>query len=328
MSKKIKNNKKIDVLQKQDKKEVEIGVLPNFKNENYLKLKQEMELILKKEQEEYERALEEARKQKKIEEENIRKAQEYIKEQKRLQKEMQEVENNIEQPEILKQVDIFTNLNDKRMKNRKREIERTNTLPNDFRVKKDLQINKLPNKPRTAKLNSPEEVATMLVASKKEIFERSGKTKAMKKAKLTKEQKLEMEKLFLERVELEAKFINMFQPKGLKIPMYEIYWIVQNDIISGQKIYKDNKNPFKSVTEFQFCDSLVWACRYLLEMVYTVEYPLEFLKKDCLEYSEELYKRFKLVNGNVTAWEVEIASLDLMKYLIQRFRYSAMVVNV
>lgn len=328
MSKKIKNNKKIDVLQKQDKKEVEIGVLPNFKNENYLKLKQEMELILKKEQEEYERALEEARKQKKIEEENIRKAQEYIKEQKRLQKEMQEVENNIEQPEILKQVDIFTNLNDKRMKTRKREIERTNTLPNDFRVKKDLQINKLPNKPRTAKLNNPEEVATMLVASKKEIFERSGKTKAMKKAKLTKEQKLEMEKLFLERVELEAKFINMFQPKGLKIPMYEIYWIVQNDIISGQKIYKDNKNPFKSVTEFQFCDSLVWACRYLLEMVYTVEYPLEFLKKDCLEYSEELYKRFKLVNGNVTAWEVEIASLDLMKYLIQRFRYSAMVVNV
>lgn len=328
MSKKIKNNKKIDVLQKQDKKEVEIGVLPNFKNENYLKLKQEMELILKKEQEEYERALEEARKQKKIEEENIRKAQEYIKEQKRLQKEMQEVENNIEQPEILKQVDIFTNLNDKRMKTRKREIERTNTLPNDFRVKKDLQINKLPNKPRTAKLNNPEEVATMLVASKKEIFERSGKTKAMKKAKLTKEQKLEMEKLFLERVELEAKFINMFQPKGLKIPMYEIYWIVQNDIISGQKIYKDNKTPFKSVTEFQFCDSLVWACRYLLEMVYTVEYPLEFLKKDCLEYSEELYKRFKLVNGNVTAWEVEIASLDLMKYLIQRFRYSAMVVNV
>ena len=182
MSKKIKNNKKIDVLQKQDKKEVEIGVLPNFKNENYLKLKQEMELILKKEQEEYERALEEARKQKKIEEENIRKAQEYIKEQKRLQKEMQEVENNIEQPEILKQVDIFTNLNDKRMKTRKREIERTNTLPNDFRVKKDLQINKLPNKPRTAKLNNPEEVATMLVASKKEIFERSGKTKAMKKA--------------------------------------------------------------------------------------------------------------------------------------------------
>lgn len=328
MSKKIKNNKKIDVLQKQDKKEVEIGVLPNFKNENYLKLKQEMELILKKEQEEYERALEEARKQKKIEEENIRKAQEYIKEQKRLQKEMQEVENNIEQPEILKQVDIFTNLNDKRMKTRKREIERTNTLPNDFRVKKDLQINKLPNKPRTAKLNNPEEVATMLVASKKEIFERSGKTKAMKKAKLTKEQKLEMEKLFLERVELEAKFINMFQPKGLKIPMYEIYWIVQNDIISGQKIYKDNKNPFKSVTEFQFCDSLVWSSRYLLEMVYTVEYPLEFLKKDCLEYSEELYKRFKLVNGNVTAWEVEIASLDLMKYLIQRFRYSAMVVNV
>ena len=137
-----------------------------------------------------------------------------------------------------------------------------------------------------------------------------------------------MEKLFLERVELEAKFINMFQPKGLKIPMYEIYWIVQNDIISGQKIYKDNKNPFKSVTEFQFCDSLVWACRYLLEMVYTVEYPLEFLKKDCLEYSAELYKRYKLVNGNVTAWEVEIASLDLMKYLIQRFRYSAMVVNV
>lgn len=328
MSKKIKNNKKIDVLQKQDKKEVEIGVLPNFKNEDYLKLKQEMELILKKEQEEYERALEEARKQKKIEEENIRKAQEYIKEQKRLQKEMQEAENNIEQPEILKQVDIFTNLNDKRMKTRKREIERTNTLPNDFRVKKDLQINKLPNKPRTAKLNNPEEVATMLVASKKEIFERSGKTKAMKKAKLTKEQKLEMEKLFLERVELEAKFINMFQPKGLKIPMYEIYWIVQNDIISGQKIYKDNKTPFKSVTEFQFCDSLVWSSRYLLEMVYTVEYPLEFLKKDCLEYSEELYKRFKLVNGNVTAWEVEIASLDLMKYLIQRFRYSAMVVNV
>ena len=287
-----------------------------------------MELILKKEQEEYERALEEARKQKKIEEENIRKAQEYIKEQKRLQKEMQEIENTLEQPEILKQVDIFTNLNDKRMKTRKREIERTNTLPNDFRVKKDLQINKLPNKPRTAKLNNPEEVATMLVASKKEIFERSGKTKAMKKAKLTKEQKLEMEKLFLERVELEAKFINMFQPKGLKIPMYEIYWIVQNDIISGQKIYKDNKNPFKSVTEFQFCDSLVWSSRYLLEMVYTVEYPLEFLKKDCLEYSEELYKRFKLINGNVTAWDVEIASLDLMKYLIQRFRYSAMVVNV
>lgn len=328
MSKKIKKNKKIDVLQKQDKKEVEIGALPNFKNEDYLKLKKEMELILKKEQEEYERALEEARKKKKIEEENIRKAQEYIEEQKRLQKEMQEIENTLEQPEILKQVDIFTNLNDKRMKNRKREIERTNTLPNDFRVKKDLQINKLPNKPRTAKLNNPEEVATMLVASKKEIFERSGKTKAIKKAKLTKEQKLEMEKLFLERVELEAKFINMFQPKGLKIPMYEIYWIVQNDIISGQKIYKDNKNPFKSVTEFQFCDSLVWSSRYLLEMVYTVEYPLEFLKKDCLEYSEELYKRFKLINGNVTAWDVEIASLDLMKYLIQRFRYSAMVVNV
>lgn len=328
MSKKIKKNKKIDVLQKQDKKEVEIGALPNFKNEDYLKLKNEMELILKKEQEEYEIALEEARKKKKIEEENIRKAQEYIKEQKRLQKEMQEVENKLEQPEILKQVDIFTNLNDKRMKNRKREIERTNTLPNDFRVKKDLQINKLPNKPRTAKLNNPEEVATMLVASKKEIFERSGKTKAMKKAKLTKEQKLEMEKLFLERVELEAKFINMFQPKGLKIPMYEIYWIVQNDIISGQKIYKDNKNPFNSVTEFQFCDSLVWSSRYLLEMVYTVEYPLEFLKKDCLEYSQELYKRFKLVKGNVTAWEVEIASLDLMKYLIQRFRYSSMVVNV
>ena len=328
MSKKIKKNKKIDVLQKQDKEEVEIGALPNFKNEDYLKLKKEMELILKKEQEEYERALEEARKQKKIEEENIRKAQEYIKEQKRLQKEMQEIENTLEQPEILKQVDIFTNLNDKRMKTRKREIERTNTLPNDFRVKKDLQINKLPNKPRTAKLNNPEEVATMLVASKKEIFERSGKTKAMKKAKLTKEQKLEMEKLFLERVELEAKFINMFQPKGLKIPMYEIYWIVQNDIISGQKIYKDNKNPFKSVTEFQFCDSLVWSSRYLLEMVYSVEYPLEFLKKDCLEYSEELYKRFKLINGNVTAWDVEIASLDLMKYLIQRFRYSAMVVNV
>lgn len=328
MAKKIKKNKKIDVLQKQDKKEVEVGVLPNFKNEDYLKLKKEMELILKKEQEEYEKALEEARKQKKIEEENIRKAQEYIKEQKRLQKEMQEAENTIEQPEILKQVDIFTNLNDKRMKTRKREIERTNALPNDFRVKKDLQVNKLPNKPRTAKLNNPEEVATMLVSSKKEIFERSGKTKAMKKAKLTKEQKLEMEKLFLERVELEAKFINMFQPKGLKIPMYEIYWIVQNDIVSGQKIYKDNKNPFKSVTEFQFCDSLVWASRYLLEMVYTVEYPLDFLKKDCLEYSEELYKRFKLVNGTVTAWDVEIASLDLMKYLIQRFRYSSMVVNV
>lgn len=328
MAKKVKKNKKIDALKKKDKPDVVVGELPNFKNEDYLKLKANMEAILQKEKEEYERALEEQRKRQEIEEENVRKAKRYIEQEKKKREELSNKEVSIEQPEILNQIDIFTNLNDKRMKTRKYEIEKTNALPDDFRVKKYLQVNKLPNKPRTAKLNSPEEVATMLVSSKKEIFERSGKAKAMKKAKLTKEEKLEMEKIYLERAELEAQMINMFQPKGLKIPMYEIYWIVQNDIIASQKIYKDTKNPFQNISEFQFCDSLVWASRYLLEMVYTADYPLDFLKKDCLEISEDLYSHYKLIKGNVTAWDVEYASIELIKQMIQRFHYSSMVVNI
>lgn len=328
MAKKVKKNKKIEALQKKNKPEIEVGEIPNFKNEDYLKLKASMEAILQKEREEYERAVEEERKKREFEEANVIKAKRYIEQEKKKREELAKHVETVEQPEILNQIDIFTNINDKRMKTRKLEIEKTNALPDDFRVKKYLQVNKLPNKPRTAKLNSPDEVATMLVSSKKEIFERSGKSKAMKKAKLSKEEKLEMEKIYLERAELEAQFINMFQPKGLKIPMYEIYWIVQNDILSGQKIYKDAKNPFENVTEFQFCDSLVWSSRYLLEMVYTKDYPLEFLKKDCLEFSENLYTQYKLVKGNVTAWDVEYASIELMKSLIQRFHYSSMVVNV
>lgn len=330
-----KKDKKAKKVLKTKKPEVnEDFKLPDFKNEDYLRTKKAMEASIIREREEVEKILAEERRQQEEKEENLRKVRERIAEQKRKEDEEKEISEAYyegafyEQPEEVKQIDIFTNYQDKRMRQRVKEIERTNTLKDDFRVNKYIQINKLPTKQRTAKLDTPDQVATMLMSSKKEIFEKSGKAKVLKKAKLSKEDKLLMDKLFAERTRLEAKMITMFQPSGAKIPMYEIYWIVQNTIVSLQKIYKNLKNPLKNITEYAFCDSLVWSTRYLLEMVYTESYPLEFLKQDCLDYSQNLYTAYKLKDGKVDIFDVESATIDLMKYIIERFRYSSMVVNM
>lgn len=327
VAKKNKNNLK--VLAKNNStgsEEAVVKELPNYKTEEYLALKKKKELYLEQEREKYKKLKEEEKSQRKIEEENIKKAQELI-EQHKKESEQANSTPQYEQPEVVKEISLFDNYNDKKMAYRKEEIERTNRLKDDFRVKKYLQVNKLPVKPRTAKLETPEQVATMIVSSKKEINERSGKNKAIKKAKLSKEDKKELEKLFLLRAEQEAQMIKMFQPKGAKIPMYEVYWSVQNTIVSLQKLYKENKNPFQEISEFDFCDSLVWSARYLIEMLYTEEYPLEFLKKDCLEFSEKMYGVYNLQKGSVNAIDAERASLELREQLITSYKYSSMVVN-
>lgn len=336
MAKKVKGkNKKnyshLQVLppktEEQEVAVVEERTLPNFKTQEYLDMKKNFEETLNQEKEELKRLKEEERIRKETEEENVRKAKELIEKRKNEQnaEKMASIEEEI--PEVMKEISLFDNYSDLRMVRRKEELAKTNKEKDDFRVNKYLQVNKLPQKPRTAKLDTPEQVATMLVSSKKEILERSGKAKAIKKAKLSKEDKKRLDILFLERCEMEAKYINMFQPKGLKVPMYEVYWSVQNTIVSLQKVYKDSKNPFKEVSEFAFCDSLVWASRYLLEMVYTEDYPLDFLKQDCLEYSIALYKTYLMRNGVVTAFDVEEGTIELMKQLASRFKYSSMVVN-
>lgn len=324
-----KNKKQLKQLQKQSENE---GLIksPDFQDDTYLKLKAEMEEKLAIEKAEYEKKLAEIEEQKRIEQENIDRAKKLIadSEKKALEEKEKEEAEKYKQPEELKSVILFNNLDDSRMKFRKRELEKTNSQPKDFRVEKYTRINKLPQKPRTAKLDVPEQVSTMLISSKKEIFEKSNKTKAMKKAKLTQDEKLFIEKMFLEKVKVQSKFINMFQPKGLKIPMYEIYWLVQNHIVADEKIYKNLKNPFKHVPEFEFCDSLVWSTRYFLEMVYTENFDFEFLKKECFIRGRELYKECISTKGKVTAYDMEELSVVLMQEMLDRYRYSTMVVNV
>lgn len=333
MAKPSKKVLKSKLEEEKKKNKTEFNV--NFESEEYLNLKKSMEEALKKEKEEHSKILEKHKEstqiqkeptQEEIEQENIRKAQEYIAETKRLNEEVS-TKRIYEQPKELLEIDLFNNYNDKHMVHRLREIEKTNSQAGDFRVKKYLQVNSLPQKPKTAKLETLEQVQTMLSSSKKEIFDRSGKTKVLKKMKLTKEQKIIFEKMFLDKVKLQAKMLMMFQPTGSKIPMYELYWLIQNEIVALQKIYKTSKNVM-NLSEFEFCDALVWSCRYLIEMLYTEEYPFEFIQKDCLELSKNIFRELKTEKDTINYFDAEKASLRIVKEMFLKYKYSMMVVSM
>lgn len=203
---------------------------------------------------------------------------------------------------------------------REDRIKKSKLDPNDFRTQKALRISKLPNKQRTAKIKTEKELINLLVSSKKEIYDKSNKSKVLKKYNVKRIYRDEFDKLYLEKTKRIAQMILMFQPKGQPIPIEEVYWEIQNEITSQQKIYK-NKNikPFHKIDEYEFCDYLVWSCRYMFEMMYDYdEITLEFLKDDCFRLSKQIYSRLNQKN----AFGAERSSIELLDYLLDKYSWA------
>lgn len=332
MDKKAKKKalKKNKVVKKIESEKEAVAVVEDIINsEEYIRLKKEKEEEYLREKAELERLEAIRKEEEEIVRKNVEKAQKYLEAKKADKTEIKVTQTTDFYKESYQgYVELFNNYSDRRMKQRREILEITNKIPEDFRFNKYIQVNKLPTKPRTAKLETLEQVETMLVASKKEILTRSGRAKAIKKAKLSKEDERLLNKLFLDRMKLDARMIVMFQPKDSKIPMYELYWAVQNTITSYQKMYDSkNKTPFKILSEFDFCDSVIWSLRYFLEMVYTDKYPIGFLKKDALTKCSQLYQEIKLRKGIVTALDAETATVEFAEKFIRTNRYSPMIIN-
>lgn len=203
---------------------------------------------------------------------------------------------------------------------REDRIKKSKQDPNDFRTQKSLRISKLPKKQRTAKIRTDKELVNLLVSSKKEIYDKSNKSKVLKKYNVKRIYRDEFDRLYLEKTKRIAQMILMFQPKGQPIPIEEVYWEIQNEITSQQKIYK-NKNikPFHKIDEYEFCDYLVWSCRYMFEMMYDYdEMTLEFLKDDCFRLSKQIYSRLNQKN----AFGAERSAIELLDYLMDKYSWA------
>lgn len=193
-------------------------------------------------------------------------------------------------------------------------------ISEDFRVQKELRIAKLPKAQRNKKVKSEKDLINLIVASKKEIYAKSNKDKMLKKHKVKKVYKDEFDRIYLEKAKRMAQMILMFQEDKGNFPIEEVYWEVQNEITSLQKIYKNKKiNPFQKIPEFEFCDMLVWSNRYLLEMMYDDgDYTLEFLIDDTYRIAKRIYAKLKHKN----AFGAERASVELMDYLIDKYSWA------
>lgn len=203
---------------------------------------------------------------------------------------------------------------------RESRIEKAKRDPNDFRTQKALRIGKLPKRQRNAKIRTEKELINLLVSSKKEIYDKSNKSKLLKKYNVKRIYRDEFDRLYLEKTKRIAEMILMFQPKGEPIPIEEVYWEIQNEITSQQKIYKNKEiKPFHKIEEFAFCDYLVWSCRYMFEMMYDHdEVTLEYLKDDCFRLSKQIYSRLNQKN----AFGAERAAIELMDYLLDKYSWA------
>lgn len=203
---------------------------------------------------------------------------------------------------------------------REDRIKKSKLDPNDFRTQKALRIGKLPKKQRSAKIKSEKELVNLLVSSKKEIYDKSNKSKLLKKYNVKRIYRDEFDRLYLEKTKRIAQMILMFQPKGQPIPIEEVYWEIQNEITSQQKLYKNKEiRPFHKIDEFAFCDYLVWSCRYMFEMMYDYdEMTLDYLKDDCFRLSKQIYSRLNQKN----AFGAERSAIELLDYLLDKYSWA------
>lgn len=187
-----------------------------------------------------------------------------------------------------------------------------------FRKKKNIEIAKLPEKVRKARIADKTELENLLVASKKEIYNRSNKRKAIKKGKVNKEYIQELDRLYLEKVKALANHIMLFVPAGRTIPMPEVNWAITNEITGLQKVYKNLPKPFVDIDKSSYCDALVWSCRYLFEMIYDNDrYTLDYLKLDSYHLAEEMFDNLRLKN----AIGMERSQVELMNYMVEKYAF-------
>ena len=201
-------------------------------------------------------------------------------------------------------------------------IKRAKSDSKDFRNYKKNMINKLPKKQRSKRIRSEKELTALVVNSKQSIYEKSNKSKMLKKYNVKPIYKEEFDRLYLEKSKRIVKMIMMFypEPEVNPIPIEEVYWAIQNEIASQRKIYKDKTvKPFHKIEEFQFCDYLVWSTRYLFEMMYDYDdYTLDYLKDDCFRLSKQIYSRLNQKN----AFGAERASIELMDFLLDKYQWA------
>lgn len=204
---------------------------------------------------------------------------------------------------------------------RDERIKRAKSDLKDFRNYKRNMISKLPKAQRSKKIRSEKELTALVVNSKQSIYEKSNKSKMLKKYHVKPIYKEEFDRLYLEKSKRIVKMIMLFypNPEVNPIPIEEVYWAIQNEVASQRKIYKDKKvKPFHKIEEFAFCDYLVWSTRYLFEMMYDYDdYTLDYLKDDCFRLSKQIYSRLNQKN----AFGAERASIELMDYLLDKYSW-------
>lgn len=212
---------------------------------------------------------------------------------------------------------------------RKYHLEETAKMKGDLRASKRKEINstratlKSMNKNNARNLPDIDALELLLVTSKEDIVKNSGKLKALSKVKMNDDYKEAIEMLYLQKVRAMCKHILLFQESDHKINIQEVQWAIKNEIFSLMQIYKKNPKPFVRMTKESYCNAVVWSNRYLLENLYTTDLSLEYLKQDCYNRAEAMYLKSYTPN----AINCEKASIELMDYLADRYRWSLMVVR-